>query len=1169
MTGEGCLNSSGLIGTPALNMMLKMGWKPRQTLGKNNNGLIIPISTLSQHPILLNREIIQLLQMRTDSATQVDIQLENLLVTSLFDEEDNMSSENRVVLLRSEIKVIVMGNAVDCLVDTGSDVTCISDAFWNELSCRVKDNIPLLPVKPIQIRGAVGKKSSKIQQVVLLPIVLNEKVVETHFLIVPNLIHSMILGFDWLKLNKAIIQLREPMGIYLNGSEEVIIPFQNLLTSNINVTSLQKPLEMAGSQTNNNNFDNYLQNFKTGISLQTRDFKELKRILEIHKEVFTKSLGRANCYEHTIKMSEHTPFIKRTYPIPYAYRKQMEEKLEEMVNMGIISRSSTPYSSPLTFTHKSDGSLRILLDAREINKFMEADSEAPPIQIDVLNSFHGVNYITIIDLNNAYFQIPLSEESKKYTGFTFNGKSYTYNVLPQGLKTSVGSFSRAMDLILGPEVREFCVNYLDDLAIFTTGDIKKHLEHINTVIGKLKTAGLTCNIEKCKFICTEVKMLGHLITPKGVRTDPEKVDSIQKFPVPKKIKHLRAFLGLCNYYRKFIPDYSIKTLSLCKLLKKTEKWKWTPEAQKAFDDIKKSFINTILLHHPNPTKPYYLQTDSSGVGIAGVLYQYNDNGEMQILGYCSKGLKGPELNWTVTEQEFWAVIFCLRKFETYLRGAKLIIRTDHKALTFVNTWKLYNSRIIRWILYLEQFDYSVEHVKGRDNVVVDVLSRFPPQTAFVQEDKISCPEIYYMEVKRNKELLQNLKNIAKFQADDLEIRQLRALLDGKSTQSNRLMRIVHRCSIKNEVLFVSQDRDATSSSTQITKKVIYLPEKLRDTVILQTHEEMGHQGPFKIKKYLQDRFYWLGMSKDVKTCLKKCHICQLSKNDNIKYVGKCQSIVSNDIGDLIMADLYGPLPKSKYGAAYILVIQDSFSKFVKLYDLRKATSRAVVAKLKHFAKIIKPKVVMTDNGRQFTSNVWRNTLKEMGVKSIYTTVRNPRPNTTERVNRELGRLFRTYCHNNHKGWNLQLNKIEKLYNNTFHESIKFTPNEVVFGTAVSMTYEHCLPTFENSRSSDLSQNRDEIINKVRENLKESSIKRREQYDRSHRLITFQIGDLVKIRKTNKSVAEKKITKKFELLYDGPFVVASVPYANVYTLMDPKTKTIKGNFNAIHLSRYYQ
>lgn len=1148
-----------------------MGWNPGNTLGIRNNGLKSPIEPvlllprlgLGDHNVnmykigtnnvddnMLQQQIIHSLGLQTDTRAPNAIHIEEKVISSLFEEEVSID-DSKVELFKSEIKVDILGNSVVALVDTGSDVTCISSAFWENSIRKLNEQVPLLPVKAVQIRGAIGQKSSKIQQMVLLPIAFDTVTIETSFLIVPNLVHSVILGFDWLKLNRASIQLISSVESGITIEEHnLFIPFHgvthDVCTLLVNTVNVKK--------TKDDSYD-FLKNINTGVPLNKTQLSKLRLVLERFGDVFVQKLGKANCYQHEIKMSEHTPFIKRSYPVPYAYRQKMEEKLTEMTEMGIISRASTPYSSPLTFTLKSDGSLRVLLDAREINKYMVAEAEAPPMQLDVLNSFHGVKYISIIDLNNAYFQIPISDDSRKYTGFTFNGRSYIYNVLPQGLKTSVGSFSRAMDLILGPEVRQFCVNYLDDLAILTTGTLDEHLTHISIVLSRLKMAGLTCNIKKCKFICKEVKMLGHIISTEGVRTDPEKIESIQKFPIPKKIKHLRAFLGLCNYYRRFIPNYSTIILPLCDILRKNKTWAWTREAQWAFDQLKKTFLDTIMLHHPDTTKSYYLQTDSSGVGIAGVLYQYNDQGEMKILGYCSKALKGAELRWTVTEQEFWAIIYCLRKFETYLRGAKVMIRTDHKALTFVKTWKLYNSRIIRWILYLEQFNYEVEHVKGKDNIAVDVLSRFPPNSDIVQEDKVQCPTIHYMETKKNKTLLSKLKDILTYQFNDPEVRQILNFINRTDLDNccHKLGRIARRCYLKNNMLYY---KDCMG------KDLLYLPKELREEVCWQVHKEMGHQGAFKISKYLRDRFYWLKMNKDIKTILKGCHICQLSKSDNIKYVGKCKSIISGDVGDLVMADLYGPLPKSRFGATYILVIQDSFSKFVKLYDLRKATARAVVTKLKHFTTIIKPKVVMTDNGSQFISMLWRNTLKDMGIKPIYTTVRNPRPNTTERVNKELGRLFRTYCYRNHKGWATLLPSIEKLYNNTYHESIGYTPLEVISGISNTMSFDVCFPKTHNDNNVEL------IKLKVRRNLQDASEKRQKKFNRSHRLIIFQIGDLVKIKRQNKSDAKLDITKKFQLLYEGPYIVAAVPFANVYTLMNPETKDIRGNFNAIHLSRYY-
>lgn len=205
---------------------------------------------------------------------------------------------------------------------------------------------------------------------------------------------------------------------------------------------------------------------------------------------------------------------------------------------------------------------------------------------------------------------------------------------------------------------------------------------------------------------------------------------------------------------------------------------------------------------------------------------------------------------------------------------------------------------------------------------------------------------------------------------------------------------------------------------------------------------------------------------------------------------------------------------------------------------------------------------MSDNGAQFASKLWKDSMQELGIKVIYTTVRNPRPNTTERVNKELGRLFRTYSGKNHKSWVSVLPKLETLYNNTFHESIKFTPCEVMYGESTKLTFDDKL-----DRSARLGSV--ELIRKaVRENLQESGEQRRAKFNQRYRLVQFQIGDVVKIRKLNKSDAKRKITKKFEPLYEGPYLVARIPNPNVYLLMDPDTKAIRGKFNAIHLSKYY-
>lgn len=1136
--------------------MNTMGWSPGQTLGKNGRGLTKPIEgkildrgkseglgyrPLKYRETQVSKKLVEVLKLKIE---QVEGDNVSHKVDSVFEEEE--IDKETLDGFKSEIKTQIFNFEVIGLVDTGSDITCISEEFWNDLKQK-NAQIPMMPIKSFQIRTAVGHKSTEIRSLVLLPIKIGQFEIETGALIVPGLSSPLILGFDWLKMNEITISLnRNERGLLIKKSEEEnsLIKFYERKIDSLGCNAeISRDRDDAGN----------LQELKIGTDLDKEEKRKLDSLLDKYKCLFSSKLGRANCYEHDIKMEPHVPIIKRTYPVPYAYREKVEEKLKEMEEQGIITRSATPYCSPLTFTLKSDGSLRVLLDAREINKFMIAETEKPPLQLDVMNSFHGAKFISVIDLNNAYFQIPISEDSRKYTGFSFNGKSYVYNVLPQGLKTSVGSFSRAMDVILGNEVRDYCVNYLDDLAIITTGSLDQHLEHVDTVLGKLKKAGLTCNLKKCEFLCKEVNMLGFIISTEGLRTDPEKVKSIQNFPTPKKIKQVRAFLGLCNFYRRFIPDYSHYAQPLCDLLKKEVGWKWEDDEQKAFEKIKSLFVDTVQLQHPDFKKPYYLQTDSSGIGMAGILYQVNDKGDKNILGFHSKALKGAQLNWTVTEQEFYSVISCLEKFETYLRGSKVIIQTDHKALIFVKNWKLYNARVTRWINYLEHFHYEIEHIKGKENIGADILSRYPPEGKVLQEEKEKLPEILYTEIKANKDLIAKLKDLSNLQKEDPEIKEIRERIENQIIQTDKIGRIAEKCTIENDILyFTSKDG----------KRIIYLPETLKEEIIKQTHIEMGHQGTYKVIKYIKDRFYWRDITGRVKKLIKTCHDCQITKSNTTKYVGPCRSIITEQIGDMVMVDLYGPLPTGMYGMNYILVIQDTFSKFVKFYALRKATARSVLGQVKKFFDIIKPKTILSDNGSQFASKLWKDSMKQEGVKVYYTTVRNPRPNTTERVNKELGRLFRTYCRTNHKGWVSVLPKLELLYNNTYHESTGFTPCEIMYGESNCLSFDEAI-----SKKND-GMNVEDIREKAKENLQRAGEKRQRKFNRTYRLIQYQIGDLVKIRRLNKSEASKNITKKFEPLYEGPYAIARIPYENVYILVDPNTNKIRGKFNTIHLTRYY-
>ena len=563
-----------------------------------------------------------------------------------------------------------------------------------------------------------------------------------------------------------------------------------------------------------------------------------------------------------------------------------------------------------------------------------------------------------------------------------------------------------------------------------------------------------------------------------------------------------------------------------------------------------------MLYHHDPNKTYYLQTDSSGFAIGAELYQLDEDDEHHVIGFISKALTGAELRWTVSEQELYAIIYSLHKFETYLRGVRIVIRTDHQALTFLKNWKMYSARVTRWLLFLNQFDFKVEYVKGKDNVGPDVLSRYSYEAENVQEEKVVCPEIAAFKVKEKQAVQTRLANIKQLQDQDEFLGEI-SKTKGRGhfgPNTMKVNRYIKNYKLQDNVLYYTGWKGKT---------LLAIPYGLAEDLIKFVHLELGHGGGFKTGAALRDRYFWPGMGRQIKQIVRVCRLCQLAKRELRPTVGPGKSLIAKDVGELVMADIYGPLPRGVAGVRFIFVIQDSFSRYIRLFNLKVATTKSVLSCVDRFNRIIKIKSLLTDNGTQFTSKHWNQRMAKMGIKVLHTSIRNPGPNITERVNKELGRIFRVYCHTKHTTWPSFVGDIERTYNNTIHCSTGLAPNEVIFGKSPNYSLDKhlkgcVLPT----------RTKEEIKELVRKNLTSNAIKRQRFYNVNKRLVTYELGTLVKLKKITQSNLLKKQIKKFALLYEGPYVVAAAPYSNTYTLVDPVTRQIKGDYSAIHLARYY-
>lgn len=285
----------------------------------------------------------------------------------------------------------------------------------------------------------------------------------------------------------------------------------------------------------------------------------------------------------------------------------------------------------------------------------------------------------------------------------------------------MAAFIRSIRRVLSGPAEQFTECYVDDLII-RSSSLNNHYYHLQYVLNSIQTANMTLSLDKSNLLPHTLKFLGHIINPSGIYPDPEKLKAITTIPSPQNVKQLRRFMGMCEFFRRFVYNFSGLIAPLLVLLKKHQGWFWNDDLEKAFTAVKAKFMEVAFLHHPKVDVPFTVQTDCSGIALAGILYQEIDN-QPYLISTHSRVLTACEKRYTTTEQELLAIISCLQKFKYFIFGTKFRILTDHKALTFLKSSKLLNNRLRRWIISLEEFDFEVIYIRGKDNVLPDLLSR--------------------------------------------------------------------------------------------------------------------------------------------------------------------------------------------------------------------------------------------------------------------------------------------------------------------------------------------------------------------------------------------------------------------------------------------------------------
>jgi transposase InsO family protein len=884
-------------------------------------------------------------------------------------------------------------------------------------------------------------------------------------------ITPLLLNYDYNSDELIPVILSNPT------TETVVVHPQAIIgeIQQVTLTSFQISAETTGNVDGN---DDWMQCFTLEDSL-LQDKRDIYKFLSNWEDVFSKNdldIGFTNLVKHDINLSDETPFKQRHRRIPPSMYDEVKSHLQKLVDGGIIRPSHSPWASNMVLVRKKDNTLRICVDFRQLNNRTIKDSYYLPRIDEMLECLSGHKYFSILDMKSGYHQVGVTEEHKQRTAFTAGPLGFwEFNRLPFGLCNAPATYQRVMEQILGSLNYNICLVYLDDVIIFSR-TYEDHFNRLEAVFQKFRDFGLKLSPKKCQFFKEKVKYIGHIISEEGLEPDPEKISKVVDWPKPTNPAEIRQFLGFAGYYRKYVKDFAKIARPLNDLLagtqdkvknkKKKQKiditWKWNEEHDRAFQHLKNLLTSPPILGYPDFSAPFELHIDASTDGLGAVLNQQQD-GQMRVLAFASRGLSKTERNYSAYKLEFLALKWAItEKFHDYLYKNHFTVLTDNNPLTYVLTSAKLDATGHRWLAALVNYNFTIKYRPGRRNTDADAMSRLPSTRVEINSDCIkSLRDVggggLLETISMNTNLVDNYQltpldtvNIEELQREDPLIGKLVELVEnedritGKEVDNSREWR-----QYTKEFDHLVWRENALYRQRQQDDSVMYqlvLPEVCRKQALQSLHDQMGHLGRDKTLDLVRDRFYWPKMAQDVDQYIKSCERCVKRKSPtNVK--PPLISIESSQPLELVCMD-YLTLEMSKGGFQHILVITDHFTKYAVAIPTRNQTAKTTAEALwngfiVHYGF---PLRIHSDQGANFCSRMIKELCALGGVKKSRTTPYNPAGNgVTERMNQTLLNMLGTLEPDQKPDWKSYVAPLVHAYNCAKHHSTGWSPFYLMFG----------------------------------------------------------------------------------------------------------------------------
>ena len=741
-------------------------------------------------------------------------------------------------------------------------------------------------------------------------------------------------------------------------------------------------------------------------------------IIEKHKHVFSRSLPSTPAKVTPMRLRvdskewKHRRNQIRPRPLSLQREKQSRLQIEELLKIQVIEPSEAAFCSAVHMVPKPNSKeLRFTVDFRNLNEATEADRLHLP-NIKVMLQALGETrpkYFGKLDLTKGYYQMPMDENSKIWTAFTSHAGTFQWKRVPMGLKGAAGWFQKMLTTECLRELMHSgkILLYIDDLII-SGATFEEYLENLDKVLTRLDEFGFVVHPGKCQFNTQEIEYVGHTLNSTGIKFSKEKIKKVIDFKIPTTHQEMRSFLGLANWFRDNVRNYSSVSHVLHEGIKdyhRKKPYEWDDERRKAFHSLKQMISDAPMLFFPEKEMPIFLHTDASNYGIGAFLFQ-EDKGIRRPIAFMSAKLNETQQNWSTLEKECYAIVQALHKFDYLLMDVPFTIRTDHRNLTFLNQGL--STKVLRWKLMIQEYDFVIEHIAGENNTQADAFSR---------------------------------ANFNSLQLATYTLTNLANLVTGKYPTT--------------------------------------IPEDIRLIIESYHNDFYGHHGIERTLEVITQRFKSLtaegrAVPADInefpqycRQFVNSCVKCQLFKQLKPIIQARKYTCASYKPMRDIAIDTIGPLPMDPGGNTHILVIIDTFSRWMQLTaipDVSAITAaRHIVSYIGTFGN---PETIRHDQGTQFNNELWKELFRLAGIKQIINNAYSKEENgIVERANKEVNKHLRNFMFGNpdiKAAWSLITPLIQRIYNNSPNKHIgNIRPCQIIFGNSIDLDGP-LLSTNENS-----------------------------------------------------------------------------------------------------------